>query len=99
MLHQVVFQVIANQVRVPTVVVQQALHTVGCGVASLLRQLPTVLALHCTEQTTQVVQNPAARLRSPESSRDASMHLVDALGPPGDFRHLIFHNNHHLTTR
>ena len=98
MLHNIVPEVIANQVRVPPVVVQQALHPVGSGLASLLRQLPAVLALHRAQQSPQVLQRPPARLRPPEPPRNALMHPLDALGPPGHLRHLVSPNNHHVTS-
>ena len=44
MLHNIVPEVIPDQVRVPPVVVQQALHPFGSGVARLLGQLPAVLS-------------------------------------------------------
>ena len=53
MLHNIVPEVIPDQVRIPPVVVQQALHSIGSGVARLLRQLPAVLSLHGTEQSPQ----------------------------------------------
>ena len=59
----VVFQVISNQVRVPPIVVQQALWH-----ARLLRQLPTVLALHRTEQPSQICTTARG---TPEPWRDA----------------------------
>ena len=86
-------QVIANQVRVPPVVVQQALHPIGSGVASPLRQLLAVLALHRAEQPLQIIQRPTARLRTPEPSRDALVHPLNALGPLSDFRNLIPHHS------
>ena len=98
MLDHVGFQVIANQVRVPPVVVQQALHPIGSGIARLLRQLPAVLPLHEAQQSSQVVQNPPARLGTPEPPRDALMHLFDALSPPGDLSHLIPVPCHSLTS-
>ena len=52
-------------------VVQQALHPIGSGIARLLRQLPAVLPLHEAQQSSQVVQNPPARLGTPEPPRDA----------------------------
>ena len=97
MLHHVVPEVIPNQVRVPPVVVQQALHSVGSGVARLLGQLPAVLVLCRAEQSPQIGQSPAARLRSPEPGGDALMHSFDAICPPGHFRYFISPNNHCLT--
>ena len=98
MLHHVVPEIIPNQVRVPPVVVKQVLHPVGGGIPSLFRQLPAVLALHRTEQPSQICQSPAARLRPPEPPGDALVYLFYAIAPPGHFLHLISPNNHHVTS-
>ena len=98
MLHHVVPEVITNQVRVPPVVVKQALHSVGCTVASLFGQLPAVLALHRTEQPSQIGQSPSARLGPPEPGGDALMRPFYAIGPQDHFRRLVSCNKHHRTS-
>jgi hypothetical protein len=95
MLHNVVPEIISNQVGVPDVGGKQALHPVGSGIARLLRQLPAVLALYPAEQPLQILQGPPTRLTTPEPSRDAPMHPLDAFGPSG---HFISPNNHRLTS-
>ena len=97
MLHHVGFHVITNQVRIPPIVVQQALHPVGCGIPRLLRQLPTVLALYGADQSPQVVQYPPARLRAPEPSGNAGMNLLNPFGPAGHFRQFLFTPRHRRT--
>ena len=89
MLHHVVPEIVANQVGVPDVGGQQALHPIGGGVPRLLRQLPAVLAFHGTEQPSQVVQRPPTRLGTPESSRNALVYPFDSLGPTGHLRHIF----------
>ena len=98
MLHNVVPEIIAHQVGVPTVAVQQPLHPVGSGVARLLRQLPAVLALDRTDQSPQIVQHPPARLRTPEPSGNADVNLFNSFGPPGYFRQFLLTCCHHHTS-
>ena len=97
MLHHVVPEVIANQVRIPAIGGQQALHPVGCGIPRLLRQLPPVLALDRADQSPQVVQYPPARLRAPEPSGNAGMNLLNPFGPAGHFRQFLFTRRHRRT--
>ena len=98
MLNNVSSQIVTDQVGVPPVGGQKALHPVGSGVAGPLGQLPAVLALHRTQQTPQVVQCPPARLRTLEPPGNALMHLLDALGPPGHLYHLNTPCHHRHTS-
>jgi hypothetical protein len=49
--------------------VEQPLHPIGSGVASLLGQLPAVLALGCAEQTTQEPAGAVADLDTAKPGR------------------------------
>ena len=98
MLHNIVPEIIANQTGIPDAGGQKTLHPVGSGVAGPFRQLPAILAFHLTQQSPQIVQHPAARLRPPESRGYALVHLFNTLGPPGHLRHLINPDNHRLTS-
>ena len=89
MLRHIARQVVANQVGIPPVAGEQALHPVWCGVARLFSKLPAVLALHRAEQPFQIIQCPPARLRTPEPPRNAFVYPFDPLRPPGHFRHFI----------
>lgn len=60
-------QVVADGVSVPGVARQDALHAAGMGIASMLGQLPAVLALHVGAEAT----NRAAHLQ-----RSTSTHLA-----------------------
>ena len=97
LLDHVVPEVIANQVRIPAIGGQQALHPVGSCVARLLRQLPPVLALDRADQSPQVVQYPPPRLRAPEPSGNAGMNLLNPFGPVGHFRQFLFTRRHRRT--
>ena len=98
MLYHVPGQIAPDQVGIPLIGGQKALHPIGSGVAGPFRQLPAILALHRTQQSPKIVQHPAARLRPPEPSRNALVHLFNTLGPPGHLRHLINTDNHRLTS-
>ena len=71
MLHDVVPQVIANQVGIPDVAGQQPFHPVGRGVAYLLCQLPPILALYRRKESLQIVQRRTAGFRTVKLSRYA----------------------------
>ena len=97
-LHHMPPRIIAEQVGIPAVVVQRALHSVGSGVARPLRQRPAVLALHRAKPPLQVFQHTTARLGTPEPHSDTLVHPVQSLGPPGNLRHVISTPNHALTS-
>ena len=59
---------------------------------------PAILSFHRTQQSSQIVQYPATRLRSPERSRDAPVQLLVALGPTGHLLHFIPMPCHTLTS-
>ena len=98
MLNHVSRRIVANQIGIPPVGGEQALHPVGRGAASLLRQLPAVLALHRTQQSSKIVQNPPPGLLPPEPPRDAPVYLINAVCPPAHFRHFIPMTCHSLTS-
>ena len=60
--------------------------------------MPPVLAFYRAEQPFQVPQGPPARLRPPEPAGNALVHPLNALGPPGDLRHLVSPNSHQATS-
>ena len=56
------------------------------------------LRCHRADQSPQILQRPPPRLRTPEPSGDALMHLFDAIGPPDHLSHLVSINSHRLTS-
>ncbi len=98
MLQHVPRQIALNQAGIPAIGGQQSLHPVGSGISRLLRQLPAVLAFHRTQQSSQIVQHPAARLRPPEPSGNALVYSFYTLCPSGHFRHIIPMLCHSLTS-
>lgn len=64
------FEVVADLVRLPAAAGQQVLQPVGGGVAGVLGDLPTILAVHRAEQPAHAVPHPTPRLHAGEAGSD-----------------------------
>jgi hypothetical protein len=72
-LDHIAAQLVADRISVPAGLVQQPLHPIGRELTSVLSQLPAVLAVDLAEQTLQVGQCPATRLRPSKPTSDPCM--------------------------
>lgn len=75
--------VVANSIRVPAGVAQQALHRPGPGMGGLFGQLPAVLPLDTRQQPEQVGAGGRSGLHPPEPARDPGHDLIEHR-PPTD---------------
>ena len=77
-------QVVADQIRVPVGGGQQPLHPIRGGLASVLGQLPAVLATHVAEQPAQIGEHAPAWLCAGEPTRDPGVQRPKPRRPPLD---------------
>jgi site-specific DNA recombinase len=84
-LDHIAAQVVPDQIRVPVGGGQQPLHPVRGGLASMLGQLPTVLATHVANQPTQIRQHPPPWLGADEPTRDPGVQRLQPRRPPPYF--------------
>ena len=95
-LEDVSAHVVAHPAGFPLGTAEQVLEPVGRAVTGLLGELPGVLTLHRTQQTTYVITRASTRLHTTEPARNTSEQVVKPSRPLVDLDRYAIHEHHSI---
>jgi hypothetical protein len=89
-------QIVAHPLGIPAGGTQQAVHTLGVGIADRLGELPAVLTFDPTEQANQATPEPLPHFDVSEAAGNVLIQIDENVGPLLDTNHLIDLARRHL---